>query len=120
MFGITHYDASDLDLMRTQYGMDLQRYQHFSFWQPSQNLGPTQTVAAEMPTGRISAAAIEKLMTSLGLPVRRPDQPGLVNDRSEAAIAAASERGLQWLRDRIVWEWDNPYVDPGDWTPFEE
>jgi hypothetical protein len=118
MFGIAHYDASDLGLMRTPYGMDLQRYQFFSL--SPQNLYPTQTVATEMPTGRISAAVIGKLMPSLGLPVRRPDQPGLVNDRSEAAIASASERGLQWLRDRIVWEWDNPYVDPGDWTPLEE
>jgi hypothetical protein len=27
---------------------------------------------------------------------------------------------LQRLVDAIVWEWDNPYSDPGDWTPLED
>jgi hypothetical protein len=27
---------------------------------------------------------------------------------------------LQHCLDAIVWEWDNPYADPGDWVPLEE
>jgi hypothetical protein len=45
-----------------------------------------------------------------------PNQLSLVGDRSEAAIAAAAERGLQRLIDVIVWEWDNP----SDWVPLKE
>jgi hypothetical protein len=27
---------------------------------------------------------------------------------------------IQHLKDAIIWEWDNPYLDPGDWTPLED
>jgi hypothetical protein len=30
------------------------------------------------------------------------------------------KKTLQRLLDAIVWEWDNPYADPGDWVPLEE
>jgi hypothetical protein len=30
------------------------------------------------------------------------------------------QQTLQRCLDAIVWEWDNPYLDPSDWVPLRE
>jgi hypothetical protein len=40
--------------------------------------------------------------------------PGLFEQRQR------QRRTLRRLLDGIVWDWDNPYLDPGDWRPLEE
>ena len=40
--------------------------------------------------------------------------------RAMAVTLGAAEKTLQRWLDAIVWEWDNPYVGPGGWTPLEE
>jgi hypothetical protein len=39
---------------------------------------------------------------------------------NETSRAARQTEILQRLIDGIVWDWDNPYADPGDWVPLKE
>jgi len=39
--------------------------------------------------------------------------------RQKAQQRQRRRRTLQRCLDAIVWEWDNPYLDPGDWVPLK-
>jgi len=40
--------------------------------------------------------------------------------RQKAQQRQRQRRTIQrYLIDPVVWEWDNPYLDPGDWVPLE-
>jgi hypothetical protein len=41
-------------------------------------------------------------------------------DRETRRLQRKQKRTLQRCLDAIIWEWDNPYVDPSDWTPLED
>jgi hypothetical protein len=46
----------------------------------------------------------------------------VVPDRRAALrrLKLQQKKTLQRLLEAIVWEWDNPYVDPDNWTPLED
>jgi hypothetical protein len=48
------------------------------------------------------------------------DAVNLMRERQKEEQRLCQEETLQRVLDAIVWEWDNPYVDPGDWRPLEE
>jgi hypothetical protein len=40
--------------------------------------------------------------------------------RQKAQQRHRQRKTLKRCLDAIVWAWDNPYIDPGDWTPLED
>ena len=56
---------------------------------------------------------------------RAIDELAIAGADNRAVLEEILRRGcqretLQHCLDAIVWEWDNPYLDPSDWVPLSE